>query len=220
MLDLSVELTEQTYPFQLFAGKDLLGRDQLAELAANAPTRSTTKIAVDDPQHEKQYRMNLVSLVEAEADTGHVGSLPENWVLLLKELRGDDFTRWLEAGTGIRLSGLERSIGLYVHRNGDFLSVHKDKPTKAITAILYLNPEWPAEAGGRFQCFASSDPEASPVSEIAPAGGQLLAFKPTDQSWHAVSVITHPTGEERLTVQIEYWVTTELMGSAYKPTAG
>jgi Rps23 Pro-64 3,4-dihydroxylase Tpa1-like proline 4-hydroxylase len=217
MLDLTNRLAERTHPFELFIAQGLLERAQASELTATAPIGSTELIAVDDPEHEKQYRMNLVSLVEAELDTKHVATLKEPWARLLRQLRGAEFTSWLEEGTGCKLAGLQRSIGLYVHRNGDFLSVHKDKLTKAITVILYLNTDWPQEAGGRFQCFASGVSGGAPVCEFAPVAGQLFAFRPTDRSWHAVSEIAHPDGTERLTVQIEYWLTTELIGSAYKP---
>lgn len=219
MLVLDHAMTERTHPFELFVGAGLLGEDRLRELTTTAPTSRVERIAVDDPAHEKQYRMNLVSLLEAENETAHVAALPPVWRSLLEDLRSRRFTAWLEKSTGIGLAGLERSIGIYAHRNGDFLSVHKDKPTKAITAILYVNEHWPEEAGGRFQCFATGEPGAPPVAEIHPEGGRLLAFKPTDSSWHAVSEVCHPRGLERLTVQIEYWVTTELMGSAYRPNA-
>ncbi|MFP5023487.1 2OG-Fe(II) oxygenase [Pseudonocardia phyllosphaerae] len=212
-------LVERETPFQLFLGRDLLSDDQLRKLHEDAPTTELERIAVEDPEHEKQYRMNLISLVEDEAETRAARQLPASWRALLDDLRAPRFTSWLESGTGINLAGLSRSIGIYVHRNGDFLSVHKDKPTKAITAILYLNPEWPEEAGGQFQMFASGDVGRSPVDVIAPVGGQLLAFRPTDKSWHAVSEISHPAAVDRLTVQIEYWLTTELMGSAYRPSA-
>jgi Rps23 Pro-64 3,4-dihydroxylase Tpa1-like proline 4-hydroxylase len=218
MLSLANDLTERTEPFQLFVGQELINQAQLAELCACAPTTAVEQIAVDDPSHEKQYRMNLVSLIEAEAETARVATLPQPWRELLDDLRDAKFTTWLEEQTKIGLRGLPRSIGIYTHRNGDFLSVHKDKRTKAITAILYLNTEWPLAAGGRFQCFTSGDPDAEPVAEIHPSGGQLLAFKPTQHSWHAVSEIHHPDQVERLTIQIEYWVTTELMGSAYRPS--
>ncbi|MEU2065750.1 2OG-Fe(II) oxygenase [Streptomyces anulatus] len=218
MLALDSDLTERTSPFQLFVGRNLLTAQQLRALSESAPTTRVEKISVEDPQHEKQYRMNLLSLIEAEVETEHVRALPAAWRVLLDDLRGEEFTTWLEQSTGIKLTGLPRSIGLYTHRNGDFLSVHKDKPTKAITAILYLNDRWPNEAGGRFQCFTTGDSNVEPTVELAPVGGQLLAFKPTDHSWHAVSEIRHPDGKDRLTMQVEYWVSTDLMGSAYHPS--
>ncbi|MDG9687472.1 hypothetical protein QC334_32890 [Streptomyces sp. DH18] len=102
--------------------------------------------------------IEVVSWVTIAATTGSphnscglwstVRTLPAAWLVLLDDLRGKEFTTWLEQSTGIELTGLPRSIGLYTHRSGYFLSVHKDKPTKAITAILYLNDRWPNEAGG------------------------------------------------------------------------
>jgi Rps23 Pro-64 3,4-dihydroxylase Tpa1-like proline 4-hydroxylase len=216
ILNLSNQMHEWTFPFQLFQGRDLLDSAQLERLLSSAPTKSAEKIAVEDPRHEKQYRMNLSSLVEADRLTEAAESLPEAWSELLRDLMSPEFTEWLESQTGIELSGLERSIGIYTHRDGDYLSVHKDKLTKAITSILYLNTDWPPNAGGRFQLFTSGDRKSEPVAEIPPTGGQLLAFKPTESSWHAVSPIARADGVERVTVQVEYWLSTELMGSAYK----
>jgi hypothetical protein len=217
MLNLAQTVVERTTPFQLFQAQGLLDDDQLDQLAKTAPTSAALPIRVDDPAHEKQYRMNLFRLVEGDEPETPREDLPDVWAELLDDLMGVLYTSWLENSTGIKLTGLVRSVGVYAHRDGDFLAVHKDKPTKAITSIIYLNREWPAEAGGRFQLFERGGAGAEPVDEIAPVGGQLLAFPPTDSSWHAVSTIRRPDGVERLTVQVEYWLTTELMGTTYKP---
>lgn len=221
MLDLDRKVTERTTPFQVFQCHGVLPMARLDELVATAPTQRAEHIAVDDPEHEKQYRMNLFRLVEGDRNTAPDDELAPPWRELRRDLMGERFTSWLAEQTGIELDGLLRSVGVYAHRNGDFLAVHKDKQTKAITTIVYLNQDWPAEAGGRFQMFGSNKPGERPIDEIAPVGGQLLAFPPTDRSWHAVSKIDHPDRTERLTVQVEFWRTTELMGSAYRgPAAG
>lgn len=214
MMNLEAGMRERTSPFQFFHGYELLAQEDIEQLAATSPTSAAVRIAVDDPEHEKQYRMNLFRLVEGDEEAP-ADSLPAPWKQLRGELMSEEFTAWMERQTGIELHGLLRSVGVYAHRNGDFLAVHKDKPTKAITCILYLNRDWPAEAGGRFQMFATGERGAEPVEELSPVGGQLFAFPPTDHSWHAVSEITHPDDVERLTVQVEYWLTTEQMGSTY-----
>ena len=218
MLNLNATITERTEPFQLFQAQGVLDPVLLPSLVDTAPTAAAQRIAVDDPEHEKQYRMNLFRLAEGDQREASTANLAQPWAELLDDLLSPAYTAWLQERTGIELVGLLRSVGVYAHRNGDFLAVHKDKPTKAITSILYLNPEWPAEAGGRFLMFESNDPTASPVDELAPQGGQLVAFPPTDHSWHAVSTIKHPDEVERLTVQVEYWLSTELMGTTYKGT--
>lgn len=218
MLNLNATVTERTWPFQLFQAPGVLDTAHLPSLVDSTPTAAALRIAVDDPEHEKQYRMNLFRLVEGDQREAAAANLPKPWAELLDDLLSAEYTAWLQEQTGITLVGLQRSVGVYAHRNGDFLAVHKDKPTKAITSILYLNPDWPVEAGGRFQMFESNEPTASPVDEIAPVGGQLVAFPPTDRSWHAVSTIKHPDETERLTVQVEYWLSTELMGSTYQGT--
>jgi 2OG-Fe(II) oxygenase superfamily len=214
-----MDLQERVAPFQIFQGANLLDSASLATLWETRPTAVAHPIQVDDAAYEKQYRMNLVSLVEADQPTPIASRLSPGWSELLADLMGRTFTEWLERQTRQTLVGLPRCVGVYVHRRGDFLSVHRDKQTKALTAILYLNDDWHASHGGVFQMFADGKPEVPPVAEVVPTGGSLLAFKPTPASWHAVSPIARADERERLTVQVEYWLSTELRGSAYKASA-
>ncbi|GGQ54555.1 2OG-Fe(II) oxygenase [Streptomyces asoensis] len=192
-------------PFTLHLAQGLLTKDVVSDLYATAPVNRTAAISRVDPEHEKQYKMNLFYLMVNNQRSRASGELPAVWRSLLDDLAGVEFTDWLSESTGIDLHGLSQDIGVYTHVDGDFISVHKDKADKAITAILYLNPEWPTNAGGEFEVHFSGDPDDDHVFRLPPRPGQLLAFPPTDKSWHAVSRVD--SGEEitRLTVQLEYW---------------
>jgi SM-20-related protein len=67
---------------------------------------------------------------------------------------------------------------------------HDDR--RALTVIVYLNPDWKPEDGGQLRFW--SDPEGVGESlEIAPLGGTLVTFL-SDRYWHQVE----PARRERL----------------------
>ncbi len=206
MLNTQTTFEKVTEPFTLYLAQGTLTPEQVAVLYANRPQDGYRRIEVSDPHHEKQYAMNLLYLQQDNVPSPGTHTLHPAWASLLADLRSDGFTHWLEAGTGLTLRSLVTDIGIYTHDNGDFISVHKDKPHKAITAILYLNPRWPQEAGGDYEVRASGEPEREPVRRIPPRGGQFLAFPPTERSWHSVSPLRIDSTLTRLTVQLEYWL--------------
>lgn len=205
MLNKEAEFEHINDPFEIHVAKGVATKDVVDTLFDQAPLLGARQIARTDPAHEKQYRMNLLYLVRDGVVAEGAAGLSRLWSGLVAELMSDEFTRWLEEGTGLKLSGLPFDMGVYTHVDGDFISVHKDKPNKALTAILYLNPEWPAGVGGEYEVRVSGDPDAKPARRIAPVPGQLLAFPPTDQSWHSVSEVDTGGRLTRLTVQLEYW---------------
>ncbi|WP_327327074.1 2OG-Fe(II) oxygenase [Streptomyces sp. NBC_01210] len=192
-------------PYEVHLAQNTLTREDVARLYATAPMDQTTPITRTDPRHEKLYRMNLVYLMVNNQKSRIVDSLSEEWKSLYADLAGDEVTRWLSEGTGIKLDGLSLDIGVYTHVDGDFLSAHKDKPNKAVTALLYLNEDWPSNAGGEFEIRVSGDHQTPPVFSIPPRPGLVLAFPPNDQSWHSVSPISTGDSLTRLLVQFEYW---------------
>ncbi len=192
-------------PFTIHLAQGTLTPEQVKALYAAAPLDKTAQIARTDPRHEKQYRMNLVYLVRDGEEAKAAAALPPVWSQLLADLRSEDFMTWLEAGTELKLADLVLDIGVYTHVDGDFISVHKDKPNKAITAILYLNDQWPTGYGGEYEVRGSANPDAQPVRRIPPLPGQFLAFPPTGTSWHSVSKVDTGGALTRLTVQLEFW---------------
>jgi 2OG-Fe(II) oxygenase superfamily len=193
-------------PFTLHLAQGTLSPGQVEKLYKNRPRAGFRRIEICDPGHEKQYAMNLLYLQQGSTPGPGARALHPAWAELLEELRGDAFVDWLEAGTGSCLRGLPTDIGIYTHEDGDFISVHKDKPHKALTAILYLNPRWPLDGGGLYEVRESGDPADAPARRIPPVGGQFLAFPPSEQSWHSVSPLRTGGTVTRLTVQLEYWL--------------
>ena len=61
--------------------------------------------------------------------------------------------------------------------------IHPDHWTKVLTALIYPNEKWEPEAG-RLRLLRSADDLESHVIEVPPEGGNLLAFRRCDHSFH------------------------------------
>jgi SM-20-related protein len=206
MINYAATVRHTYEPFAWHLATGLLRPEQVSELERNPPsTEGARRAIVEGTRRDKQYRMNVLTLVADNARTPATETLASVWKCLLDELESDAFLGWLSDLVDINLRGLPAEIGVYTYTKGDYISLHKDKPTKALTAILYLNEDWPIGGGGEFEVRASARSADDPVESVPPRGGQLLAFPPSDSSWHAVSVIEteHVT---RLTMQLEYWL--------------
>jgi hypothetical protein len=205
MLNLNSPFVHIDSPYTLHVAQNTLTKDEATDLFTTAPIDRITTISRTDPRSEKQYRMNLTYLMVNGREARTARALPGPWQALFDDLASDRFTRWLSSGTGLELGSLSRDMGIYTHVDGDYISVHKDKPEKAITAILYLNDSWPSDGGGEFEVRTSGDAGEAPALSLPPRPGRLLAFPPTDSSWHSVSTVRTDGGPPRLTVQLEYW---------------
>ena len=64
--------------------------------------------------------------------------------------------------------------------------IHTDSLSKRVTALVYLEPEWPA-IGGRLRFLRGSDSLDDMLTEAPPMKGTLLAFRRSDNSWHGHS---------------------------------
>lgn len=54
---------------------------------------------------------------------------------------------------------------------------HRDSNARVISAVFYLNPDWPADAGGE---FVMHGPEGGEGFRQAPEGGTLVLFRSED----------------------------------------
>lgn len=61
--------------------------------------------------------------------------------------------------------------------------IHTDSLSKRVTALIYLEPEWPA-TGGRLRFLRGPDDLDDMLAEAPPVDGTLLAFRRSDHSWH------------------------------------
>lgn len=61
--------------------------------------------------------------------------------------------------------------------------IHTDSASKRLTALIYLESEWPA-AGGRLRFLRGSESLDDMLAEAPPIDGTLLAFRRSENSWH------------------------------------
>jgi SM-20-related protein len=102
---------------------------------------------------------------------------------LLGELRSGDFATRIGAKFGIDLSGATPTITVRRHCEATDGNIHTDHRSKLLTVLLYFNEAWPHE-GGRLRMLRSSTDMEDYAAEVVPAGGTMLAFRRTDNSFH------------------------------------
>ncbi|HEY6543536.1 MAG TPA: 2OG-Fe(II) oxygenase [Dokdonella sp.] len=84
-------------------------------------------------------------------------------------------------------------------------TIHTDSRSKIVTALVYLNEDWPATSGGCLRFLHRIDDiDDLVVPEIRPLYGTLVAFRRADNSFHGHL----PHEGERRVVQVA-WLTSE-----------
>lgn len=74
------------------------------------------------------------------------------------------------------------------------LDQFREKKTRAISSILYLNQAWKDEHGGQLRVYLDEDTTAN-TCDILPTGGTMVTFL-SDRFWHEVL----PASRERLSI--------------------
>ena len=118
---------------------------------------------------------------------------------LIDALRGRAFAAHLERKFEVDLSGCGTTIGIRRFCETTDGNIHTDHKSKLITVLLYFNPDWP-HAGGRLRMLRSATDLEDYAAEVTPAGGTLLAFRRTDNSFHGHK----PFVGERRMLQLSY----------------
>jgi SM-20-related protein len=108
---------------------------------------------------------------------------------------GQMFMRWMD---GLRLSlnrdlflGLDSFEAHYAHypagaSYGTHVDRHRQTNARVVSSVIYLNPAWPADAGGELVIY---DELEVPRLTIAPEGGTLVLFM-SDQTPHEAKKAT------------------------------
>jgi SM-20-related protein len=118
---------------------------------------------------------------------------------LLDGLRGRAFAVHVERKFELDLRGCATTIGIRRFCEATDGNIHTDHKSKLITVLLYFNRDWP-HAGGRLRLVRSATDLEDYATEVVPAGGTLLAFRRTDNSFHGHK----PFVGERRMLQLSY----------------
>jgi SM-20-related protein len=102
---------------------------------------------------------------------------------LLAALRAPRITQLFADKFGIALSTDMLMVTLRSRCRPRDGAIHTDSPLKLVTALIYLNADWPY-AGGRLRLLNGPDDIDDVIAEIPPVAGTLLAFRRSDNSWH------------------------------------
>ncbi|GAB6197533.1 2OG-Fe(II) oxygenase [Lysobacter xanthus] len=170
-------------PFPLFVLEDVLPADARAALAADFPRyRSAGFFPYADAECGPSVRAVVAQMTSAEF--------------------GDAVGRRLgidALGAKPTLATLCRSLN---RRHG---TIHTDSRSKVVTALLYLNEDWPDTSDGCLRFLGRIDDiESLVVPEVRPLYGTLAAFKREDNSFHGHL----PFEGERRVIQVA-WLTSE-----------
>jgi hypothetical protein len=121
---------------------------------------------------------------------------------LMDELLGEPFKRAVEEKFAIDLDNRPTMYtvrGFCRARDG---KIHTDSETKLITVLLYMNDAaWPSDSG-RLRLLRNGTDLENYTEEVEPAGGTLLVFKRSNNSWHG----HHSFEGKRRAIQLN-WVT-------------
>ena len=156
---------------------------------------------------------SLTSVINDFPATEHGGSIPVSaanagpaFTALLAELEGDAFRQAVADKFALDLSGfpiMTTVRGMMRSKDG---RIHTDSKTKVITVLVYLNEEWPHDAG-RLRILRNGDDLEDFVEEVPPLAGTMVVFRVTDHCWHGHK----PLVGERRSIQMNY-----LIGDAAK----
>lgn len=107
-----------------------------------------------------------------------------NFGRLLDELARPEWIRMLGEKLGVPdLADLSCDISLRAHCEASDGNIHPDHRSKVVTALIYLNQEWP-DPGGRLRFLRSPTDLEDYAAEVPPIAGTLVAFRRTPNSFH------------------------------------
>lgn len=118
---------------------------------------------------------------------------------LIDALRARPFAARIEDKFEVDLSGCTPTIAIRKFCEATDGNIHTDHKSKVITVLLYFNRDWP-HPGGRLRMVRSAKDIEDYAAEVVPAGGTLLAFRRTDNSYHGHK----PFVGERRMLQLSY----------------
>lgn len=103
---------------------------------------------------------------------------------LIDEIKGLQLEEMMEQKFDVDLSGKPLMITVRGQCQKKDGRIHTDSKDKLVTCLLYLNdPHW-QEQGGRLRLLRDGRDLNSTIAEVPPNGGNFVAFKRTDNSWH------------------------------------
>jgi SM-20-related protein len=170
------------------AGTRLLDLDSLAAASArHDPFDFLTVAGLVRPEALEALNRDFP---DARGPRNHeVGSLRygPTFARLLEELGDPALARLLGQKLGVRdLAACPSNVTVRGFCQPSDGAIHTDHWSKVVTLLVYFNPDWPTE-GGRLRLLRSADDLEDYAAEVVPAGGNAVAFRRSERSFHGHS---------------------------------
>lgn len=109
--------------------------------------------------------------------------LPPSLRALVEEMDSPEFEAAMAEKFALPLEGKPKYFSLRGYCRRKDGKIHTDSRDKIITLLVYFHESW-EHAGGRLRLLRNGRDMEDAIAEISPAGGTLLAFRRSDNSWH------------------------------------
>ncbi len=103
---------------------------------------------------------------------------------VVDDFYGAAFRNAVEQKFHVDLSGRPLMYTVRGHCRARDGQIHTDTKSKIITVLLYMNDDHWNNENGRLRILRNGSELDNFVEEVEPAGGTLLVFKRSDNSWH------------------------------------
>jgi hypothetical protein len=120
---------------------------------------------------------------------------------LVEEISGPEFRKVVEEKFGLELGDNPPMVTLRGRSREKDGRIHRDSDDKKVSLLLYLNEDWPHQAGN-LRMLRSPDDLESTVAEIPSRAGSLVVFEVTPNGWHG----HHRFVGERRVLMLNYMV--------------
>lgn len=206
MIDTDISLERVPEPYVYFTGDGLIPENELKRLNKELPDREIfTREIKQGSQHRKEYTMWRCEPGLHSVRTPVADRLPQPWSELVDDMLSDRFRTWVTEQTGVDVTRVRTTVGLYMFGDGDYTTIDTGKLEKALSFGLYLNEDWEREYGGAFQVFREKAQNAVPEREIVPIGGRCVTMTPTESTWHRIERVNTGGRLIRLLLMVEFW---------------
>jgi Rps23 Pro-64 3,4-dihydroxylase Tpa1-like proline 4-hydroxylase len=142
--------------------------------------------------------------------------------IIFEHLHSERLLNWLGRVTGIRNLKADDQLyaaGLAQGANGSFLNVHLDNSShpvnpwfRRVNIIVYLNPNWSEEKGGKLEFWGDDMKEST---SILPVLNRMAMFATDKRSWHGYTNVNTPDGDTRKSINIYYFTEESPDGTDY-----
>ena len=172
----SAQLSREPYDF--FCGSNFLRQEAVADLQQEFPdTSKSGYLTVDEVRLKGSFKT------------------------LIEEMEGPELTEALSQKFGRDLHPYPRLTTIMRRSQAKYGAIHTDSASKIMTMLVYMNPAWQADQGGRLRALYDDKHYEPYAVEVPPTMGHIFAFLRSDKSWHGHKPFTG----ERKVVQVA-WV--------------